>query len=39
MLSKIVYFVKNHKKEITLFAIVFLLSLLSFAVGYLASKL
>ena len=38
MLSKITQFVKKHQEEIALFIGVFLISLLSFAAGYVVSE-
>lgn len=38
MLSKIINFVKQYQSEIILFIGVFLISLLSFAVGYIIAK-
>jgi len=38
MLAKIIQFVKNHQEEIVLFIGVFLISLLSFAAGYIVSE-
>jgi hypothetical protein len=38
MLSKIKEFVKNHQSDIMIFIIVVLLSLLSFALGFILAK-
>lgn len=38
MLSKIKNFVKNHYNDIILFVSIILISLLSFAIGYIVAK-
>jgi len=38
MLSKIIYFVKKYREDIILFIGVILISLLSFAAGYIVAK-
>ena len=38
MLSKLISFVKHHQEEIILFVGVILISLFSFAVGYITSE-
>ncbi len=38
IIAKIKFFVKEYEKEIVLFTAVFLISLLSFALGYLSAK-
>jgi len=38
MLSKIIHFVKDHKADIILVVGVILISLLSFALGYITAK-
>lgn len=38
MLAKIIRFVKDYQEEIVLFIAVFLISLLSFAAGYIISE-
>jgi len=38
MLSKIVHFVKSHRDDIIIFIGVILISLLSFAIGYILAK-
>lgn len=38
IIAKIIFFVKTYENEIALFIAVFLVSLLSFALGYLSAK-
>jgi len=38
IIAKIKFFVKTYEKEIILFVAVFLISFLSFAIGYLSAK-
>ncbi len=38
MLSKIILFVKDHQEEIVIFIAVFLISLISFGLGYIVSE-